>query len=116
MKFKLSKYIVPSIVSMVLVGTYTNIDGFFIGSVSGDDGLAAINIVWPIVAFITSPGTGIGVGGSVLMSALRGCGKTSDSEKVGAFCADGFWTYRKRGFVCDLQTACRFNGRARKCV
>lgn len=82
MKFKLSKYIVPSIVSMVLVGTYTNIDGFFIGNASGDDGLAAINIVWPIVAFITSLGTGIGVGGSVLMSALRGCGKTSDSENM----------------------------------
>ena len=82
MKFKLSKYIVPSVVSMVLVGTYTNIDGFFIGNVSGDDGLAAINIVWPIVAFITSLGTGIGVGGSVLMSALRGSGKTSDSENM----------------------------------
>ena len=82
MKFKLSKYIVPSVVSMVLVGTYTNIDGFFIGNVSGDDGLAAINIVWPIVAFITSLGTGIGVGGSVLMSALRGCGKTDDSENM----------------------------------
>ena len=34
------------------------------------------------MAFITSLGTGIGVGGSVLMSALRGCGKTSDSENM----------------------------------
>ena len=65
MQFKLSKYILPSVISMVLVGTYTNIDGFFIGNVTGDDGLAAINIVWPIVALITAIGTGIGVGGSV---------------------------------------------------
>jgi len=72
MNFKLSKYIIPSIISMVLVGTYTNIDGFFIGNVTGDDGLAAINIVWPIVAFITSLGTGIGVGGSVLLSKYKG--------------------------------------------
>ena len=82
MKFKLSKYIVPSVVSMVLVGTYTNIDGFFIGNVSGDDGLAAINIVWPIVAFITSLGMGIGVGGSVLMTALRGDGREDDAEDM----------------------------------
>lgn len=72
MQFKLSKYILPSVISMVLVGTYTNIDGFFIGNVTGDDGLAAINIVWPIVALITAIGTGIGVGGSVLLNQLRG--------------------------------------------
>ena len=63
MKFKLTKYILPSVISMVLVGAYTNIDGLFIGNAAGDDGIAAINIVWPIVAFITSLGTGIGVGG-----------------------------------------------------
>ncbi len=80
MNQKLSRYILPSVVSMVLVGTYTNIDGFFIGNVTGDDGLAAINIVWPIVAFITSLGTGIGVGGSVLLNTLRGKG---DKESAG---------------------------------
>ena len=72
MNFKLSKFIIPSVISMVLVGTYTNIDGFFIGNVTGDDGLAAINIVWPIVAFITSLGTGIGVGGSIILNNMRG--------------------------------------------
>ena len=72
MKVKLSKFIIPSVISMVLVGTYTNIDGFFIGNATGDDGLAAINIVWPIVAFITSLGTGLGVGGSVILNKTRG--------------------------------------------
>ena len=82
MNFKLSKYIIPSVISMVLVGTYTNIDGFFIGNVTGDDGLAAINIVWPIVAFITSLGTGIGVGGSVLLSKYKGESNIEAAEKV----------------------------------
>ena len=77
MKFSLTKYILPSVISMVLVGAYTNIDGLFIGNAAGDDGIAAINIVWPIVAFITSLGTGIGVGGSVIVSNLRGRGKIS---------------------------------------
>ena len=82
MNIKLSKYIIPSVISMVLVGTYTNIDGFFIGNVTGDDGLAAINLAWPIVALITSLGTGIGVGGSVIMNKYRGEGKNDAAERT----------------------------------
>jgi Na+-driven multidrug efflux pump len=69
---------------MVLVGTYTNIDGFFIGNVTGDNGLAAINIVWPIVAFITSLGTGLGIGGSVILNKMRGTGDERAAEQVKA--------------------------------
>ena len=82
MKFKLSKYIIPAVISMVLVGTYTNIDGLFIGNITGDDGLAAINIAWPIVAFITSVGMGIGVGGSVVVNDLRGQGEIAEAENI----------------------------------
>ena len=35
MRFSLSKYILPSVISMVLVGAYTNIDGLFIGNAAG---------------------------------------------------------------------------------
>ena len=72
MKFNLAKYIIPSVISMVLIGTYTTIDGLFIGDASGDAGLAAVNFAWPIVAFITSVGTGIGVGGAIVINHLRG--------------------------------------------
>ena len=65
---------------MVIFGTNTNIDGFFIGNIMGDEGLAAINIVWPIVAFIMSVGTGIGVGGSVIMNKLKGGGYTNEAK------------------------------------
>ena len=82
MKFNLAKYIVPSVISMVLIGTYTNIDGFFIGNATGDNGLAAINFAWPIMAFATSIGTGIGVGGSVTVNTLRGKGLLDDVEKA----------------------------------
>lgn len=81
-KFKLIDYILPSVVSMVIVGTYTNIDGFFIGNRAGDDGLAAINIAWPIVAFITSLGTGLGIGASVMINGLRGRNEYEISEKA----------------------------------
>lgn len=82
MNFKLSKYILPTVIAMVLVGTYTNIDGLFIGHVCGDDGLAAINIAWPIVAFITAVGTGIGVGGAVVVNRLRGEGHYEQGERA----------------------------------
>ena len=82
MNFKLSKFVIPSVISMILVGTYTNIDGFFIGNVTGDEGLAAINIVWPIVAFITSLGTGIGIVGSVILNSLRGKNDVEVAEQV----------------------------------
>ena len=84
MNFRLSKFVIPSVISMVLVGTYTNIDGFFIGNVTGDDGLTAINIVWPIVAFITSLGTGIGVGGSVILNQMRGRKEHDAAEQIKA--------------------------------
>lgn len=81
-KFKLFNYILPSVISMVIVGTYTNIDGLFIGNRTGDDGLAAINIAWPIVAFITSLGSGLGVGAAVVINGLRGKNEYSLAEKV----------------------------------
>ncbi len=82
MRFKLSKYIIPSIIAMVVVGTNANIDGFFIGGILGDDGLAAINIAWPIVAVICSIGTGIGIGGSVVFNRVRGEGDLKTAERI----------------------------------
>lgn len=81
-KFKLFNYILPSVISMVIVGTYTNIDGLFIGNRAGDDGLAAINIAWPIVAFITSLGSGLGVGAAVVINGLRGKNEYALAEKA----------------------------------
>ena len=81
-KFNLTKYILPSVISMVLVGTYTNIDGLFIGNRAGDEGLAAINIAWPIVAFITSVGTGLGVGSSALINLLKGQNLNDEAESL----------------------------------
>ena len=67
---------------MVIVGTYTNIDGLFIGNRAGDEGLAAINIAWPIVAFITSLGTGLGIGAAVVINSLRGENEYRLAEKT----------------------------------
>lgn len=79
---RLTRYILPSVISMLIVGTYTNIDGLFIGNIVGDDGLAAINLAWPIVAFITSVGMGIGIGGCVMLNNYSGRGEPEKKEEV----------------------------------
>ncbi|MEA5003631.1 MAG: MATE family efflux transporter, partial [Christensenella sp.] len=66
------KYILPSMLTMFLSGFYAIVDGFFVGQAVGDIGLAAISIAWPIASFLLATGTGIGVGGSVVMSTRYG--------------------------------------------
>ncbi|MGF6374975.1 putative MATE family efflux protein [Clostridiales Family XIII bacterium PM5-7] len=61
-------FVIPSILAFALSGVYAIVDGFFIGNSIGDDGLAAINVAYPITAFIFSIGTGIGMGGAVQYS------------------------------------------------
>ena len=62
---------IPAMVCMVISGLNTIIDGLFIGRNIGEDGLAAINIAWPVPAFIIASGIGIGVGcGINYVSAL----------------------------------------------
>ncbi|WP_066646724.1 MATE family efflux transporter [Christensenella timonensis] len=76
------KYILPSMLTMFLCGFYAIVDGFFVGQAVGDLGLAAINIAWPIASFLLAAGTGIGVGGSVVMSTRYGKNDISGSQRA----------------------------------
>ena len=80
---KILKDSLPTIVSLTLSGMYSVVDGLFIGRATGDTGLAAINIAWPVTAVITAIGIGIGAGGSVLISHFRGQGKWEESRQTG---------------------------------
>lgn len=77
-----ARYVLPSMFTMLLTGFYAIVDGFFIGRATGDVGLAAINIAWPITAVIMAAGTGIGVGGSILMSLLKGQGEHTAARRA----------------------------------
>ena len=50
------RYVIPSMLTMLLMGFYAIIDGFFVGHAIGDTGLAAINLSWPIAAFLLAAG------------------------------------------------------------
>lgn len=76
------KNCIPTVFSLMMTGLYSVIDGLFIGKATGDSGLAAINIAWPITAIITAIGIGVGSGGSVLLSNYIGRGEKEESENI----------------------------------
>lgn len=82
MKKKYAGYIFPSMLSFLLTGIYSIVDGIFVGRAMGDPGLAAINIAWPLVALIISLGTGIGMGASVVVSLNHGAGKKEKAHRA----------------------------------
>lgn len=82
MTLKIIKNCIPTVFSLMLIGLYSVIDGLFIGRSTGDVGLAAINIAWPITALVTAIGIGIGNGGSVLLSNYLGRKKKGESERI----------------------------------
>ncbi len=59
------RYVIPSMLAFALSGIYAIADGFFVGNALGDEALAAINIAYPLTAFLQSVGTGIGMGGAI---------------------------------------------------
>ena len=48
--------------AFALSGLYGIVDGFFLGNELGDQALAAINVAYPLTAFLQAVGTGVGMG------------------------------------------------------
>ena len=74
------RYVLPSMAAFAFCGLYSIVDGYFVGNNVGDNGLAAINIAYPMIALVNAVGTGIGTGGAVFISISRGEGR-EDREK-----------------------------------
>ncbi len=66
------KYTIPTIVAMLVSGLYQVIDGIFIGHYVGANGLAGINLAWPVIATVLGVGMLIGVGTGALSSLKQG--------------------------------------------
>ena len=59
------RFVIPSMLAFALSGIYAIADGFFVGNALGDDALAAVNIAYPLTAFLQAVGTGVGMGGAI---------------------------------------------------
>ncbi|HBF6874633.1 TPA: polysaccharide biosynthesis C-terminal domain-containing protein [Clostridioides difficile] len=82
------KYVFPSILSFALSGVYAIVDGLFVGNSLGDIGLSAVNIAYPIEAFIQAVGTGLGMGGAIYYSIYRAEKKEHEARM---FTAGALW-------------------------
>ena len=72
----------PSMVSMLLSGFYSMVDGIFVGNAAGSQALAAINLVYPIQACMNATAFGLGVGGAVLMSKHMGSEEYEQADRA----------------------------------
>ena len=73
------RYVLPSVAAFALSGVYCIVDGYFVGNRLGDLGLAAINLAYPVAAFFSAAGTGIGSRGRY---ASRYCARRGMSARA----------------------------------
>lgn len=66
------KYTIPTVAAMLVNGLYQVVDGVFIGRYVGADGLAGINVAWPVIGSILGIGMLVGVGTGAMVSIRQG--------------------------------------------
>ena len=67
-------YTIPSMAALMVSGMYSVVDGIFIGHAMGADGLAALNLAWPLAGIIWALAMLVGMGGGAELSMARGAG------------------------------------------
>lgn len=78
------KLAIPSMIAQFVTVLYSIIDRMFIGNIPkiGDAALAGVGVCGPIVTLLTSFGTLIGLGGSILMTMRIGAGRKKQAESI----------------------------------
>lgn len=64
--------VLPAMLAFAFTGIYAIVDGWFVGQNIGDNGLAAINIAYPISALIQAMASGIGMSGAIHIGISMG--------------------------------------------
>ena len=78
------KLAVPSMIAQFVNVLYSTVDRMFIGNIKGigDTALAGVGVCGPIVTLLTSFGTLVGLGGSILMAMRMGAGRKKQAENI----------------------------------
>lgn len=71
---RLLRFVLPTIVMMIVASVYSVVDGFFVSNVLGKNAFAAVNLMMPVVMALGSFGFMIGTGGSALIAKTLGEG------------------------------------------
>lgn len=72
----------PAVTGMMVSALYVIVDGIFIGRGIGSNGLAAVNIAYPITNFLVGLSLMFGVGGATIISVARGKNQTHEVNRI----------------------------------
>lgn len=84
---KLFKYVMPTILAVLLASLYSIVDGVFVSNFGGMSAFAAINQVAPVFMIIAAIGFMFGTGGSALVGKVLGEGETKKANGLFSFFA-----------------------------
>lgn len=76
------KYVVPSMLALMLSSVFVILDGVFVGHAVGDAGLAGINVAFPLITLVNAVASGAGMGGAVISSIERGRGNPEAAQRA----------------------------------
>ncbi len=76
---------IPSMITMVFGALYQIADGLFVGRFIGEDALAAVNIVMPIIMMVFSFSNMVATGASVRIAVLLGEKNREEASKTFSF-------------------------------
>ena len=81
----LMKFALPTMIANLFMSVYMTVDGIFVANCVNTNALSAVNIVMPYVMIVLALGTMIGTGGSAVVSAQLGEGKSREAKENFSF-------------------------------
>ena len=75
-------YVIPTIFSTLIWGSYSIVDAVFIGHSAGTESLTALNVSYPIAMIMAAIGSLIGYGSGVLIGQYRGAKKLDRAADI----------------------------------
>lgn len=77
-----TKYVAPSILSVMSISLYMMVDGIFVSRFVGASGMAAVNIIMPIFGILVGVAIMMAAGGSALVGIEIGAGNRSKAKEL----------------------------------
>lgn len=78
----LFRFVLPSIVMMIFISTYTMVDGYFVSNYVGKTAFTAVNLIFPAIMVFACVGFMFGSGGSALVAKTMGEGQTEKANRL----------------------------------
>ena len=79
------KYLVPSVLTMIILSFYTTIDGFFVSKYAGSDALAGINIAIPVTCVIFGTSVMLATGAGAIIGERMGQKREQEANEIFSF-------------------------------